>query len=154
MTPGHRHTHDPSSISVLRTQDARGDDPTVDLDHDQIRATIRIRGSDVGQVRIEFGIERFTPPLGQPSKHQLPKTFLVRMHEVANHRHNPLARNQIAKDMSTTHHPQTQPTASTAEPREHWFTTVSDDLTIVQGTAERVIRYACTILDALTPTTG
>ena len=33
----------------------------------------------------------------------------------------------------------------------HWFTTVSDDLTIVQGTAERVIRYARTIIDALTP---
>ena len=36
----------------------------------------------------------------------------------------------------------------------HWFTTVSDDLTIVQGTAERVIRYARTIIDALTTSDG
>ena len=35
-----------------------------------------------------------------------------------------------------------------------WFTTVSDDLTIVQGTAERVIRCARTIIDALTTGDG
>ena len=36
----------------------------------------------------------------------------------------------------------------------HWFTTVSDDLTIIQGTAEPVIRYARTIIDALTTSDG